>query len=209
MRVLILSDSMSLPRDRECAARECYPELVKQAFDELEVIVLAIGKATLPDLYEQYRRYYQHFDADVLVLHCGIVDCAPRALTRLEQSLVGSIPILRSFVRRHRLLLRRCRNISYTKLSVFRSVFHKFRQIRDVPVIAIAIAPPTSNYAAKVPGIRLAVPRYNEVLHDADFFICLDDFTATHIGSDDYHFNSKGHSLVAKKLIDILLGLRS
>lgn len=200
MRILLLSDSMALPREEFDYDRPCYLAILKKHFPAIDFQSLSLGKATLPMLVEQYDRYYQYFKPDLVILHCGIVDCAPRALSKLEQTLFSRLPFIGSTLRRHRRFLRNNRNLAYTSEKNFRYYLERLRASLDGRLVVIGIAPPVTNYRARLPGIADRVESYNLILKNEKNFIDLSDLPDSCVGNDDYHFNSKGHEFVAYRL---------
>lgn len=205
-RILVLTDSMSLPRDNVTCWSDTYVNLLRKSIADAEFIHLGIGKATISDLLNQLKRYYQFTNPDIIILHCGIVDCAPRALHCWEQKILSYIPFLRDLVYKYRIFLRKVRQVQYTSISSFEDALLEIKKIFDVPLISIGMAPPSKIYRnkIKVSKITKIIMQYNEVLKRHTKFIDLEEFPHNAFGSDGYHFNKIGHSFVAQKLVTIL-----
>ena len=200
MRALLLSDSMALPREEFSSDFPCYLGILERKFKCVEFYSLSLGKATLPDLVNQYDRYYQYFNPDIVIIHCGIVDCAPRALKKWEQHLLGGFPLLGKKVHKYREQLRRFRNISYTSQTQFKYLLDYLQSKLGNNLVAISIAPPTAGYQKKIEGIIERVDAYNTLLKRIGNYVDLSEMPESCIGSDDYHFNHLGHEFVAQKL---------
>lgn len=87
MRILFLTDSLSLPRVNEeeiVLYEDTYLYKLREEFKESLIVDSAIGGATIKDLYAQVF-YYKSFNPDIVVLQTGIVDCAPRAYKKFEK----------------------------------------------------------------------------------------------------------------------------
>ena len=203
-RVVVLTDSMSLTRvdmqNWECT----YINRLRQKFPLVDFIHFVIGKVTIRELGNQLKRYYQFTDPDVIILHCGIVDCAPRALRRWEQKVIARIPVFCHLVYRSRVFLRKFRSIQYTPPNVFERALLEIKGVFDVPLISIGMAPPTENYEKKIPRISIIMKSYNGILQKHTNFIDLKDFPRKAVGGDDYHYNELGHKIVYKKLSVVL-----
>ena len=91
MRVLFLTDSLSLPRaypGGQVKWEDIYVNLLRREMPDLEVIHVGIGAATITELL-RLQNYYALVEPDIVVLHCGIVDCTPRALGEIELQEIG------------------------------------------------------------------------------------------------------------------------
>ena len=83
-RVLVISDSLGLPRENPDGIiyyENSWPYLLKEKFD---VIHLGIGGASIDQLVSQ-AGYYRFANPDFVILQSGIVDCAPRTMTKKEK----------------------------------------------------------------------------------------------------------------------------
>ena len=114
-RVLLLTDSLSLPRVYKNGIvkyNETYVSLLKKANPNVDFIHVGIGGATITRL-DELVKYYIHAEPDYVVLHCGIVDCAPRALSEFELLFFGKIRLMR-LIFPFTKLLRKYRSVTYT-----------------------------------------------------------------------------------------------
>ena len=200
MRVLLLSDSMALPREEFPSEIPCYLDLLKKKFKSFDFYSLSLGKACLPDLVNQYNRYYRYYNPDIVIIHCGIVDCAPRALKKWEQTLVSGLPLVRKVIYKYREQLRKHRNISYTSKNQFQHMVDYMHTTLGKKLIVISIAPPTESYQEKVIGVAQRIDGYNRVLQNVHNYVDLSGMPESCIGSDHYHFNGQGHEFVAEKI---------
>ncbi|MEO8254200.1 MAG: hypothetical protein ABI554_07395, partial [Flavobacterium sp.] len=110
MKILFLTDSLSLPRKYDggeviyedtyiCKLREKYPEIL--------ISDVAIGGAKITDLLVQCF-YYKQFKPDLVFIQCGIVDCAPRSFSLLEKVIIDKLR-LRKFSKLFEKKLRKIR----------------------------------------------------------------------------------------------------
>lgn len=208
-KILILSDSLALPRQHPQAVlySETYPQLLKNHF---EVCQVSIGGATIVELYNQIY-YITNFNPDFVLLQSGIVDCAPRAISKFEQMLIAKLPFFSKFferfIREHKFKLRKIRNITYTNIDVYENNLLQVRKaFPNAAVMAIGIVPSTKEYEKVVPGIGQNINRYNDAIKNIfnNYFIDISDIDNSCIMSDHIHLNSKGHQFIFTKIFQIL-----
>lgn len=191
---------MTLPRKNMPDFNKVYFSLLKNRYPKIDFILLAIGKATITDLENQINRYYQYTNPNLVIIHCGLVDCAPRALKK------GEIPIVKLFhlrrvVNKYKIYLRKHRNISYTTAKQFETSILSIKKIFQVPIISIGIIPPLSEHEKMVPGISYRVKKFNEKLaKNSEEFIDMTDFPENGLSEDLHHLNEIGHSLLFERL---------
>lgn len=206
--VLILTDSLAFPR--------CEPEVVfyeqtwvallKRRFPQIDFVHCGRGGATIVDLFK-HSAYYQGTIQPALVLvQSGIVDCAPRALSLIEQQVLQRLPIVGSLVlavvRKNAARLRRWRGMSYTSLVTYEAWIQTYERHFN-NVYWIGILPADAEYESRVQGIASAIERYNAVLRLRNY-VSTADFTSLDIMSDHHHLNAVGHHRLAARLADIV-----
>ena len=211
MRCLFVTDSLAFPRKyRTCTVTwdETYIRRLSRAHPSDEFIHAGIGGATINDLLLQLD-YYVHAYPDVIVLHCGIVDCAPRALRKWELQVIGRLglyPVIKSVSTP----LRRLRNVNYTSPARFeqalRAIADKFA---GKPVLAIGILPSRPGHEAIVPGVGRRIAAYNAILAAHTTFIDTSDFPESGTVDDFVHLNAEGHRVICEKVDAVLARLRS
>lgn len=206
LRVLILTDSLSLPRsliNGKVNYNQTYVNLLRNANPNIEFIHVGIGGATITQLYNQVK-YYINSDPDAVILHCGIVDCAPRALSEFENAFFSKLRII-SFLRPITKTLRKYRNLCYTKPKVFKEVLQNFKKAFDnIPLISIGILPASQEYNIILPGVSRNINRFNEILEQNTIFISNKDFPLTGITEDFHHLNIEGQQLIFQKIHTLL-----
>ena len=234
--VLVYGDSMCLPNVADhVALGETYPELVAeyQASRGLKARVYSRGEGgrTINDHWARYsldRNFFSAGADDLLIIHAGMVDCAPRPLPqkwrrRLERQ-PGFIrrPIV-SFIKHNRPLLLK-RGIIFYKVDppVFKQrieewLDHATRLYSHIAVIAI---PPIGQAAEDLsPGWRENIVLYNQLMADAAarhqrgvYFVPLHDalsrsrekFNDCISPLDGYHLLKQGHQLIRDLIIGFL-----
>ncbi|NUM49584.1 MAG: SGNH/GDSL hydrolase family protein [Flavobacteriales bacterium] len=207
-RVVFLTDSLSLPRDvpEKVSYEETFVYLLKQEYPNIEFIQFAYGGATISDLRNQ-ADYLKSFSPNILILQAGIVDCAPRTITRFESDFISRIPFLSKFIFRilknNASSIRKTRRITYTNPRSFEENLKKINSMfNDSRVYAIGILPASLNYERKVPKITSNILLFNEKLKSVfrNNFIDTSDFDESYVMSDFFHLNKKGHLSIYKKL---------
>lgn len=202
--VLLLTDSLAFPRAEPEAV--CYEQtwvaLLKRRFPAVDFVHCGRGGATLVDLFKHSTYYHGTIDPALVLMQSGIVDCAPRALTVIEQQILQRLPVLGrpllALSRRHAPRLRRWRRMSYTPLPVFEAYADHFERLfRNVHWIGILPALP--GYESRVEGIGVAIERYNTALRRRRF-VATEDFGPADIMSDFHHLSARGHARLAERL---------
>lgn len=204
--VLILTDSLAFPRSEPefVPYERTWVALLKRKFPEIDFVHCGRGGATIIDLYKHSAYFHGTIKPALVLVQSGVVDCAPRALTIIEQQVLKRIPIIGSLllelVRRNAALLRRWRRMSYTSLSSYEAWVQAYERL-FANVYWIEILPASVEYEAHVRGISAAINLYNEVLHRRNY-ISTTDFTSLDIMSDYHHLNITGHQRLAVRLAD-------
>ena len=207
-RIVLFTDSLALPRHEPeiTLFEDTYPFLLKQYF---EVFQFSKGGGLIGELLEQ-SFYYSQFKPDFIIIHCGIVDCAPRAFSILEECIMR----YSRFGRLFRTMIskvfttKRIRNIrkrSWTPLKSFENTCRQFiKQFEGIPVYSLSILPASKEYEKHVPGISEKIDKYNAVLRNVfeNRWIDLSKIPMQGIMSDYHHLTKDGHSYVFTQIID-------
>jgi hypothetical protein len=207
-KVLFITDSLAFPRAEPefVSYEETYLCLLKNEFPDCDFIHQGRGGATIVDLYKHSAYFHETLQADLVFVQSGIVDCAPRALTVIEQQVISRIPVMKALflgmIKKYSHVLRRVRNMTYTPLPAFRSYVSQFERLFP-NVHWIGILPATEAYDAQVNGIRRNVAVYNAVLQEHRY-VDTADFDANSIMSDHHHLNRVGHQKMYEKLAAII-----
>jgi hypothetical protein len=198
MRILFLTDSLGLPRDTPEIVHfdECWIQIVKSNFPKFHFDQVSLGGATIDVLFNQYD-YHKQFEADLIILQCGIVDCAPRAFKKYENALLNSNSFFRFIsnkILNKKLInyLRKNRNIQKTSLIDFERYLISFRNI-NCRIIAIEILPASMDYELQLPGIIRNIEKYNQKLRKYFDTVELTNFEKGLTMSDFHHLNVLGN----------------
>jgi len=206
--IFILTDSLSLPRvePQKVALQDTYIMLLKNAFPQHEIVSLSIGGATLEMLESQFFTYYFPVNPDMVIVHAGIVDCAPRALKTWEVKLFNSAEPFQFFykhlIKKHTIWLRKKRNLTYTHLGKFGEIAYRYKNKLGQKIFWIGIAPASDDYELQLPGIKKNIQNYNNLLKSIfeDKFISVDAMPADCLMSDYHHLNERGHRFIFENL---------
>jgi len=206
MKILFLTDSLALPRTevgKKISIHDTYFECLKKQCPQHQFTLVAIGGATILDLYKQVF-YYKVLEADLVFLQCGIVDCAPRAFTSRETKFLtktGLFNIFKPMVKG----LRKYRGHKYTKPKKFQHYLSSIQNdLKPARLYSIGILPASEEYEKKIPGIAKSIHNYNSILEKNSILINTADFPMNGILSDHHHLNAIGHEIIFEKIKKII-----
>jgi len=213
--VLIVGDSLSLPRD-EIRYCETWPYFLGELTRDGWHIVLQSKKGAT-SRYLRSRERLEVFHPALVIVQVGIVDCAPRLFKEkgFESYLVRKMP--RTLRERYIGIIKKIRVRSpqraYVSLEDFRKNIFGYAQrcsVLGIKVFFIEIALPGQNFIRNNPEISESVRLYNSVFYEqATCFpaFCkvispFPDMNAEpYVLNDGYHINSAGAAEIAKQII--------
>ena len=207
-KVLVITDSLGFPRDTPELVRydETWIAILKRRFNSIDFIHCGRGGATIRELFQHSFYYHTTLQPALVLIQSGIVDCAPRALTVIEQQVIQRLPIvgayLSSLARRYAPYLRRRRRISFTSPPAFEDYIGDFEKAFE-SIYWIGILPADDDYEKKINGITEAIGKYNAKLRER-CFIPTDDFDRGDIMSDFHHLSVAGHQRLAVKIAEVI-----
>jgi len=133
---------------------------------------------TIIDLYNQYVTdscYFLEVAGDILIIHCGICDCAPRPIPKSLRDSISRLPVvirnpIVKFLHKFRSKLLRL-GLSWRVVDPerFREIYQAFLQkaVKEVPyVCVINIAPTTPKNDEHSPGLSSSIELYNKIIKD-------------------------------------------
>lgn len=206
-RVLVLSDSLALPREKPEVTKyeDAWPALLAKSGYEIHQV--SIGGATSEDLLKQCS-YHLSFRPEIVIIQVGIVDCAPRFMTQFEIACCRRIPIIGKFFIKllNRKLIKRIRKVTYVKLERFeRNIQKMYSSFTEARVLLIGILPGSDEYEGQVPGVKKNIEKYNAVIrHRYNGYIDVSDIDRSGIMSDFHHLNTYGHKCIYEKIMKVL-----
>ncbi len=211
MNILILSDSLALPRLKPefCHQRDTWPSLLSS--NGHHIIQLSIGGATSDELAKQCYYYKKEtLDVDVVIIQSGIVDCAPRFATKGEVRFYRSMSVFGKAKLKllNRSQVRRIRNITYTSLGKYAKNMQAIKDnFAPVPVFFLGILPAQDAYEKELRGIQKNTALYNAVLQNSGNFLDLSAIPPEGIMNDFHRLNATGHRFVFERIQETLSGL--
>lgn len=212
MKVLILTDSLSLPRSKpeQVDYYNTWPRLLEKEIPG-EYVSIGIGGGTSTDIFNQ-STYYEAIHPDVVIVQSGLVDCAPRGFSKFELSLIRKTAISRYLMFKVVGVdkMRTMRKVTYTPIGNYQANVKKMcKQFSYAKLCWLGIAPARDVYEKQLPGITENIKRYNQVLKDMSVnsgftYIPMEEFPLDGFMSDHHHFNELGHSWVSEKIKSVL-----
>ena len=207
--IVIVTDSLGIPREqpKRMGPKIVWPFRIKN----VSYIHTRTGY-TIIDVVRDMDLHIKACEPDLIVLQVGIVDCAPRVLSRTEARLIRTIPGLEAIVgwliKKYRKQLLRLRKIQYVPITVFIEGLKRLKEKNPgVPIIAVSILPACAAYESLVPGISNEIKKYNSALAENLCYIDpYEGFAPEKLCVDDYHhLNEKGHDLVVKAVNEAVI----
>ena len=228
----IYGDSLSLPRPFE--GIEYGKEYGLLAGMEIESILGRIvkvynrsfGGATVDRLSRQFRddRIYLG-EGGIVVIQCGVVDCAPRPLPSFMRRALGYFPeivrkpIVKFLHDKRALILKAGLGTRLTSPSKFRKSLRTWIEEASSShdmVLVINIAPTNQKTEDHSPGFSASINRYNEIIRGAVSSVGranvrlvdvnkaisdeIDELDAFVNAGDGHHITAEGHILYGKAL---------
>jgi lysophospholipase L1-like esterase len=233
-KVVILADSLALPRvdvEDDIPYEATYPFLLEQRLrlrteTELPIIMeRGMRRRTIEYVLDDWLEMVEQRRANLIIVHVGVVDCAPRIFLRRERQFIESMrwawlrDSILSFVQKHRARIIRLRPRVYVPLERFErlaeQLAQKARQAR-VPLVFINIIEPPDEIEKRSPGFQQNVKQYNRVLESKVDgtevqLIDLNSLISAGGGSktltvDGIHVNREGHLILAGELERLIKG---
>lgn len=212
-RIVILGDSLSLPRN-ELRVEHTYPVVLENLLKSEYKIFNRSIRAN--DTSLQIKSLYGDlvgFNPDIVIIHLGIVDCAPRLFKRLERKVYSKInkvfPIIKLFSR-HRYLLTKLFPKVYVDIQKFEKNYRFLLQEinrMNTNVIVIGITDSSEENKAKSynyekniltynSSIKSIIKEFNNVFY-IDMFNCQVEEILL---PDGIHLNKVGSKILANAI---------
>lgn len=227
MKIVILADSLALPRPEDIGDtphEATYPYLLDQALrreaPDHQVIERGMRRRTINDVLADWREMVEFRRPDILVVHVGIVDCAPRVFLRRESDFIANLrfvslrEFITNFAHNHRRRIVTLRRRVYVTAQVFeaqvREVCERARTLGIKSLVFINIIKPPDSLEQRSPGFQLNVDTYNRILQtvaqeqgvhlvDLNRLVANDDGTKA-VLDDGIHLTREGHKILAREL---------
>jgi hypothetical protein len=234
MIIQYYADSLGMPRPNLVTMNQRYIHLLREAltkaFSDEEICILdrSRGGATLTDLYKMFCEdsAYIEENADVLIIHGGVVDCAPRPVPLFLRNMISRMPgfikkKIISLIHKNRSRILKAGFTYYlTDKKKFRAVLENWlKQASEkfYRIYFISIAPTNEGIEKHSPGFSKSINEYNSIakntivqfqnpkivfvdVHDL-FNNCGYELDQLVVKEDGHHLTPLGHRVCAAELI--------
>ena len=215
-KIVIIGDSLSLPRPDDGINFECtYPYLLSK---ELDSFIIINRSRRANDTKEQTVNQnimddIVYLKPDILIIHLGIVDCAPRIFSRNETTLLKYLKFVNKYIikfaSRHRYLITKIFKKVYVKPNEFQQnlevLIKKVKEYTN-KVYIVNIANTNEENINKSYGFIQHINTYNEILEniakDENIkLIDINSVTGNILLDDGIHLNENGNIKMSQILI--------
>ena len=227
MKIVIMADSLAMPRqesDGNTRYESTYPYLLEQSLrrqvPDCVFIERGMRRRTIEYVLDDWLELVTLRSPEVVVIHVGVVDCAPRVFLRRERQFVEKIRpaafrrFILNFVHKRRRAITKMRPRVYVPAERFNrlveEVTRRAREARVRALIFVNIIAPPAALEIRSPGFTKNVESYNSILNSqtqisGTSLIDLDGIVRDHGGAekmtvDGIHLNVEGHELLAHEL---------
>jgi acyl-CoA thioesterase-1 len=207
-KILVLTDSLGLPRSKPevVTDEQCWAYRMTSMSD-YSWYLYQRGGYTSDDFIKDSSNYLSAFSPDIVIIQMGIVDCAPRALSKKELAFISLVPFIgkriKLLIKKNRQKIILYRKLTYVDKEKFKINLQRLKRIfQNADFIAIPILPANQEYEYSSPGVSDKIWLYNQVLKaEFDTIDLFNDINITDlIMSDNHHLNAKGHDHVCTVL---------
>lgn len=213
--MVIIGDSLGIPRET-APYEKTYTYLLKQKLPEWDIINNCIPGNTSRFQKRTVIGDIELYNPDVVVIHLGIADCAPRLFTINQRRIIDYLGTLNhslqqgiiAFFSKHRYFFTSHFPKVYVKKEEFQEnmtfLLNSICEVNALPII-INIAMPNPSTILRSYNIRKNIMDYNEILDRLssnliDVF-SLGDKALLH---DDHHLNYESNRYITNKVVKIV-----
>lgn len=233
-KLALYGDSLANPRHGIVKSNERYLSIIENYIrnnginDFIEIRDNAKGGATLYELYEKYKEDNTYFElpGNVLIIHAGIVDCAPRPVADITRTRISKLPeffkkIVIKYIHQNRAsLIKKNNGYVKTTLTLFKDQLFEFAnhgKDNYEKIFIINICPTNATIEQRSPGFTNNIDRYNKVIDEVIFEIGsnklrlinlnqhinqnishIDDYV---VKEDGHHIHPLTHTWIAEEII--------
>jgi acyl-CoA thioesterase I len=233
MKIVILADSLVMPRYKEIPYDVTYGYLLdhalKKIYRENAPMVMEYGMRarTILDVARDWFELVTLKSPEIVILHIGIADCAPRLLLQKQHEFVDRIrpkklraKILDFLSENRRRLITLFPNRVYVPFAIFKEQVNKIINLAEANgvkrLIVVNILKPTDELEFRSPGFKKNVDLYNSFLYQSSVgrpmisFVDLDKIITENGGvealtTDGIHINPQGHAILADQLQTLIM----
>ncbi len=230
MKIVIIGSSLVYDKpSRDDSYQSIYGFLLKNYFKskgDHEVFIIGRAKNHTRMQRRQDRLLYdlEQFEPDIVIIHLGIVDCAPRLFLEEEQIFLQALPkFLRfdliKFLSNHRYYFTRKFKKEYVKINDFekyyQKILDKIKEINAIPII-INISKPNQHIINRSYFIIEKIIAHNKILlklakknhcNIIDVYSIIESQKSYQL-ADGIHLSKSGNKKLANLLITEIKSLR-
>ncbi|GJQ56109.1 MAG: hypothetical protein HKUEN07_26780 [Rhodocyclaceae bacterium] len=231
--IRVYGDSFSLPRPSDgISHKDVFAELLRSGIESLRpglrvsVYNRSRGGAASTDLYALYsqdRGYFAANEKGILIIQCGINDCAPRPVPPRLRVMIGKLPtplrwaIVKIIHYARPYLLRAGIRWYATEAERFEALLQRWLEeaMREsASVYVTTIVPVGDSVEKRSPGFSEHIRKYNEIIRSVCVrtgAVLIDTFQAIASDSgapgkllsdiDGYHITREGHELFSELIL--------
>lgn len=217
MKCLCIGDSLALPR-KGVLFSETWFYKCQQAFSDFIIFDNRSQWAQTTKAL-QSPNILEYYQPEIVVIHLGIVDCAPRRI--FENFILNANAVIIKTVFKH--LVWRFFNVRYKKFSIIsekqfennvRDYLERCKNNNVKKVVIISICPPTTTFLQKNSAVKIAVEKYNSILEKitdkyefAEYVCAIPNNDNKFFLDDGHHINNVGHDVIFKTIYSIFNSL--
>jgi len=227
-KIALYGDSVCMPRPEIVRSDERYFYFLKRYFsskgEDLETIEKAKASIPVTDLNEwvNHDMVYYPEKGDVFILHCGVVDCAPRPIAQETRDKVSAMPAfikkrVIKFIHANRSkMIARHGGYKVTDINVFENQYTEIleKAVKQYnKVFLVNICPTDEKTEQHSPGFLQSIIDYNKVIascakkfNDSQVFL-IDVFSLVdrkdifkYITADGHHITPLTHQLIFSEI---------
>lgn len=218
-RILLLGDSLGMPVGKDILIYDdTYPFLIKSILEEHEVISRhkrtndtkkqLSGQCIFDDI--------EMINPDFMVVHLGIVDCAPRLFSRAENAILKMLPIyVRSRIinisSRYRYYLTKMFKKKYVSINEYQKnieLFEGLSKKNNINLIFIEIIKTNEINEKKSYRFKESIELYNSALLKACQVykrpLVRYNYPNNYLLEDGIHLNKIGSKYIADRVVEII-----
>jgi len=221
IRLALYGDSLALPRKKIVDNEERYFSLLQSwllkntGAPRIQTLDRSKGGVTITELFEWVNHDLGYFDfpGEIAILHCGIVDCAPRPVDLKQRAFISKLPgfikyrIIKYLHNNRSRILSKGRSYVITKQEEFEKIFLQLIEVLSKNyqrVYILNICPTNEQTEKHSPGFTKNIDLYNTIIKRAILSKDYSNLTLVDINSyinersdkiDSYIVKEDGHHI--------------
>lgn len=236
LKVRIYGDSLSIPRPGLVEPQERYFSILldwwrkQESVEYIDLLERSKASTTVLSASEFFRHDLAYYgkEMDVLILHFGICDCAPRPVPRWVRDKISTLPeffknIVVKFIHTNRSRMQKSgmvwRVVEPKPFKASLSAILKDAVPNAGRIYLINIAPTTETIEKHSPGFQKSISLYNDILHkvvesfQADNLYLIDGYSIIEdqpekkdlyiTKEDGHHLTALTHRIFSEEILKI------